>query len=326
MSAGPDAFQPSRWAAGPHAQTVVARMLRSAEGPEFSRERMTTPDGDFLDVDWGPEPVPDAPIVLILHGLEGSSRRRYVKNIARELLRRGVRPVALNFRGCSGEPNRSLRFYHSGETEDPGWVLAEIRDRYPTRPLGVLGFSLGGNVLLKLMGERDDGGTGVLNAAVAISVPYDLAAGSSLIERSRMGRMYSAYFLRSLRRKVALKSDRLAEVLDVDRAMRARTIWEFDEAVTAPLNDFQDAADYYARSSSTAYLGGIRTPTLLIHAMDDPFLPPDAIPVARAEENPNLRLSLQPAGGHVGFLGGSVWDPVFWADELGAGFLADQLS
>ena len=318
-------FKPSRWAAGPNAQTVIARVLRPEAGPPFERERFDTPDGDFLDVDWGPDPAPEAPIVLILHGLEGSSRRRYVRNVAGELLHHGVRPVALNFRGCSGEPNRSLRFYHSGETEDPGWILEQIRRRFPTRRLGAMGFSLGGNVLLKLMGEREDGGAGALDAAVAVSVPYDLAAGSALMEQSFIGRLYTAYFMRLLKRKVALKATPLAEVMDIDAVAAARTIWEFDDLVTAPLGGFRDAADYYAQCSSSDYLEGVRVPTLLIHAEDDPFLPPEAIPLETATANPDVTLSLQRAGGHVGFLEGPPWSPSFWADGYVARFLADRL-
>ena len=283
------------------------------------------PDGDFLDVDWGADPGPDAPLVLILHGLEGSTDRPYVRNVSRQLLSLGVRPVALNFRGCSGEPNRTRRFYHSGETEDPGWILAEMRRRFPSRRIGAVGFSLGGNMLLKLMGERQDGGCGALDAAVAVSVPYDLAAGCAFLEGSRMGGLYTRYFLRMLKRKVALKEGLLADVLDLDAVAGARTIWEFDDLVTAPLAGFRDAAEYYALSSSSEFLASVRVPTLLIHAKDDPFLPADAIPIATATANTDVTLSLQRAGGHVGFVEGPPWNPTFWADAYAARFLADRL-
>lgn len=318
-------FRPAWWARGPHAQTLAARILRSGDGPELRRERLETPDGDFLDVDWGPAPSSDAPLAVVLHGLEGTSRRRYVRNVCRVLLEHGVRPVALNFRGCSGEPNRGLRFYHSGETEDVGWVLGLLRDRHPDRPIGAVGFSLGGNVLLKLLGERDDGGTALLAAAAAISVPYDLDAGCALLERSLMGRMYSEYFLRSLRRKVRAKRDRLAQLLDVGAAEVAATVREFDDCVTAPLHGFRDAADYYARCSSARYLEHVRVPTLLLHALDDPFLPPEAVPITMAHANPAVELRLTERGGHVGFLSGAPWAPRFWADEAAAIFVADTL-
>jgi len=318
-------FRPSRWARGAHAQTLVARLLRPAEGPPLRRERLDTPDGDFLDLDWGCDPAPGAPIVVVIHGLEGSARRRYVLNACRELEGARLWPVALNLRGCSGESNRALHFYHSGKTDDLSFVLSEIRKRHPDRKVGALGFSLGGNMLLKLMGERPDGGRRIADAAVAMSVPYDLAAGCALLERSTMGRAYSAYFLRSLKAKVALKRERLAGVLDIEAAARARTIWEFDDVVTAPLHGFASAAAYYEECSSTRYLHGIGTPTLLLHAVDDPFLPAESIPRRAADQNPSLHLALQARGGHVGFLEGPPWQPSFWADEEASRFLAEQL-
>jgi len=304
---------------------MLARTLRPAASEVVTRERIETPDGDFVDVDWSPDPGSGAPIVLLLHGLEGSSRRRYVTSVVRELSLRGVRSAAMNFRGCSGEPNRSLRFYHSGETSDPAFILDLVRSRHPDRPLGAMGFSLGGNVLLKMMGERDDGGRGLLDAAAAMSVPYDLAAGCTLLEQSTMGRLYASYFLRSLRRKVVAKRDVLTGHLDVEAAIRSPTVREFDERVTAPLHGFATAAEYYARSSSVSFLSGIGVPTLLIHARDDPFLPASSIPVEAAIENPSTTLVLTERGGHVGFLEGTPWAPRLWADARAADYLARAL-
>jgi predicted alpha/beta-fold hydrolase len=322
---GPRAFRPAGWAAGAHAQTLAARLLRSADGPPLARERLETPDGDFLDLDWGPDPGAGSPVVLVVHGLEGSARRGYVRSACRELLRAGVRAAALNLRGCSGEPNRALCYYHSGKTDDPSFVLTKLRELHPDRPLGALGFSLGGNLLLKMMGEQPDGGAGLLDAAVVVSVPYDLAAGAALLERSAMGRAYASYFLRSLKRKVRWKEPRLRKALDLTGALEARTIWEFDERLTAPLHGFADAADYYERSSSARYLEGVRVPTLMLHAADDPFLPPAAIPREETRRNAALQLVLHGSGGHVGFLEGAPWRPRFWADEEAARFLAMQL-
>jgi predicted alpha/beta-fold hydrolase len=326
MAFGARPFAPAEWAAGAHAQTLAARMLRSADGPPLVRERIETPDGDFLDLDWGPEPRAGAPIALVVHGLEGSARRRYVRSVCRELLHGGVRPVALNLRGCSGEPNRALCYYHSGKTDDPAFVLGRLRELHPDLPLGALGFSLGGNVLLKMMGERDDGGTALVDAAVVVSVPYDLAAGCALLERSLMGRAYASYFLRSLKNKVRWKESKLRGALDVDAALAARTIWEFDERMTAPLHGFEGAEDYYVRSSSARFLGGVRVPTLMLHAEDDPFLPASSIPREEAAANPALQLVLHGKGGHVGFLEGTPWQPRFWADEEAARFLALHLT
>jgi len=325
LSFRPRVFRPARWAPGPHAQTLGARLLRPSEGPFVERERLATPDGDFLDLDWGADQGPETPIALVLHGLEGSAQRRYMGNVARELSRGGVRPVALNFRGCSGEPNRAPHFYHSGKTDDPELVLTTLRERYPTRRIGALGFSLGGNVLLKLLGERSDGGRELIDAAVAISVPYDLAAGCGLLERTVMGHFYAAYFLRSLQGKVRLKDGKLRNLVDLEAAAAAKTIREFDDRVTAPLHGFASAAAYYEDASSIRYLEGVSVPTLLLHAEDDPFLPPDFIPRAQAQGHPWLHLALQRLGGHVGFLGGTPRSPTFWAEEEGARFLAEHL-
>lgn len=294
----------------------------------YRRERVETSDGDFVDLDWGPEPVADTPLVLVLHGLEGNAGRTYVRNVCRELLAQGVQPVAMNFRGCSGEPNRTNRFYHSGATEDPGHVLQLLRERFPGRPLGAMGFSLGGNVVLKLMGERDDGGRGLLDAAAVMSVPYDLAAGADLLEAGGMGRFYTWYFMRSLRRKVRTKaalSGDLAEVLDLATVEASRTIRAFDDCATSPLHGFEDAATYYERSSSAGFLEAIRVPTLLLHSLDDPFLPRDRVPVEAMEANAWLVPGVTERGGHVGFLEGTPRRPRFWADEEAARFLGEVL-
>lgn len=318
-------FRPAVWASGPHLQTLGARVLRPAEPPPMSRERWTLPDGDFLDVDVAEGLGAGAPVALILHGLEGSSRRRYVLSACRELLSAGVRPVALNFRGCSGEMNRLPRFYHSGETGDARFALERLRARFPGSRMGAWGFSLGGNALLKLMGERNDGGAGVLEAAVVMSVPFDLAAGSALLERTAMGRLYTWYFLRSLRRKVRAKRNMLAGVLDVDAALACRTLWSFDDLATAPLHGFRNAAHYYAESSSAPYLTAVRVPTLVLQSRDDPFLPQDALPEGALEDNPTLWASLTDRGGHVGFLEGTPLRPSFWGEREGARFLARSL-
>ena len=320
-------FRPAPWAHGPHAQTLLARLLRPAHrGPEPSRERLETPDGDFLDLDLWPEPSAGAPLALILHGLEGSSRRRYVLSVCRELLARGVRPVAMNFRGCGGEPNRTLRFYHSGETEDPALALETLRARFPGRAVGAFGFSLGGNMLLKMLGEREDGGRGLVDAAVAMSVPFDLAAGSLHLERTRMGAFYTLYFTRQLKRKVHLKRDLLRGTIDLERARSARTLREFDDCVTAPLHGFRSAAHYYERSSSGGFVGGIGVPTLLLQSRDDPFLPPASLPLEAMARNPWIVPRVTLTGGHVGFLMGRPGRPRFWADEEGARFLARTLA
>ena len=271
-------------------------------------------------------PGPPAPFVLVLHGLEGHARRPYVGTALRELHERGMAGAGLNFRGCSGEPNRTPRAYHSGETGDLAFVLERLRERHPDRALGALGFSLGGNVLLKLVGEEAEGVRDRLRAAAAISVPYDLAAGAELLERTPMGRLYSRYFLRSLVAKLREKRALLEGRVELDEAVRSRTIREFDERVTAPLHGFRNAAHYYRVSSSAGYLDGVRIPTLLLHARDDPFLPPDRIPERPAADNPFVRTVITRRGGHVGFVEGAPWAPDFWAERTVADFFARHLA
>lgn len=322
----PRPFRLPRWAANAHLQTLAARVLRSAEAPGMVRERWELRDGDFLDVDMGPDPGPQAPLVLILHGLEGSSKRRYVLSACRALLSMGIRPVAMNFRGCSGTPNRRPRFYHSGETSDPTFVLEGLRRAFPGRKLGAVGFSLGGNALLKLMGEREDGGAGILEAAVAISVPFDLAAGSKFLEETTMGRLYTRYFLRSLRAKVQAKAEVLKSRIDVAATLDAKTLRAFDDVATALLHGFRDADHYYSSCSSAGFIPGIRTPTMVLHSLDDPFLPSSAVPRAALEQNGALTTVLTGRGGHVGYLEGSPLSPVLWGEEQAARYLREALA
>src|SRR5690606_16844416 len=230
----------------------------------------------------------------------------------------GIQGVGLSFRSCSGEPNRAARLYHSGETGDIRFVLDHLAERLPGVARGAIGFSLGGNALLKLLGEEGDAARRWLETAVAVSVPYDLAAGAGHLERSAMGRFYTGLFVRSLQRKLEAKRALLAGKVDLARALRARTFREFDDAATAPLHGFADAAEYYRTSSSARYLEAIRIPTLLLHAEDDPFLPAHALPREAIARSPHLVPVITPRGGHVGFIGGPPWAPRVWAGA-GAG-------
>ncbi|MFW6079972.1 MAG: hydrolase [Gemmatimonadota bacterium] len=324
---GPDPFRPARWLPGPHAQTIVGRFLRPAAPMTLTRERIETPDGDFLDLELpgAADLTEDSPTVLALHGLEGHGRARYMLTLYRELLRRGIRPVGMNFRSCSGEPNRTARFYHSGETEDMRLLLDRLRSRWPDAPLGAVGFSLGGNMLLKHLGETGEASRERVDAAVAVSVPFDLAAGARAIERPPMGTVYTWYFLRKLRGKMRAKSALMRGRCDLERALRARTLREFDDAATAPLHGFEDAADYYRRSSCARYIDRIGVPTLILHAEDDPFLPGEALPRDAIAANPWLVAGITARGGHMGFVEGSPWAPEFWAEREAAAFLAARL-
>jgi predicted alpha/beta-fold hydrolase len=303
---------------------VGGKYLRPLHPLPLTRERWDTPDGDFLDLDFAPAIGATAPLVVVLHGLGGFTRRPYMLAAYRELANQGLRAVGLNFRGCSGELNRLPRLYHSGETGDLGFVVDTLRSRYPDRAVGVLGFSLGGNVLLKYLGERAAGSPVAVGAT--ISVPFDLAAGSRRLEEGVMGRAYTRYFLKDLKAKALGKADLVSPHIDLDAALAAETIWAFDDLVTAPLHGFADAADYYARSSSKYFLDGIRTPALLIQSRNDPFSPYDPATERSARDSDYLVSGFFDHGGHVGFVaGGRPWAPVFWAEAEAARFLAEQL-
>ena len=317
----PGPFTAPFWLPSPHGQTIGGRLFRRPGPFALRRERLTTPDDDFLDLDFAPA-IDGAPIVLLLHGLEGSAQRGYAINTYRALAERGVTSVGLNFRSCSGEVNRTRRFYHSGETEDIRFILGVLRERYPSSPIGAIGFSLGGNALLKYLGEEGD--AAIPTAAVAVSVPYDLAAGDAFLTQTAMGRFYTRIFVKPLIEKMIAKQH-LLDGIDLEKARNARSFREFDDAVTAPIHGFAGADDYYTKSSSAGFIDKIRKSTLLLHAEDDPFLPASYIPRRAIEANPHVSASIQKEGGHVGFIHGTPWAPQFWAETNAAQFLAEKL-
>ena len=328
-------YRPPRWLRGRHLQTIGGLALRSArrrrtlEGMRFRRERLTLPDGDFVDLDFADPPEAPwtalgerAPVVLLLHGLEGSARSDYAHHTYRCLASLGVCAVGFNFRSCSGELNRGARLYHSGETDDLRAVLRYLRPRLAGRPLGAIGFSLGGNVLLKYLGES--GQETPIQAAAAVSVPYDLAACAEAVSAGA-SRIYTRYLLRKLQRKLHAKARQLRGLADVGRGLAARTFFDFDDAVTAPIFGFDGAVDYYERCSSMRFLDRIRRPSLLIQALDDPFLPSRFDPHRMPLANPCLTPEFSRHGGHVGFVSGRPWALDLWAERRAARFLAGCL-
>lgn len=305
----PPPFAPAWWLPGPHLQTLWPYSIRRRPHVALRPERIELPDGDFLDLAW--TTGTRGPVVLVLHGLEGCVRSRYALGLLAQVHRRGWRGVVMHFRGCSGEPNRLARGYHSGETGDLQTVVDRLREREPHTPLAAVGYSLGGNVLLKWLGER--GPDAPLSAAVAVSVPFDLAASARRLETG-FSRIYQRALVRRLRRSIRRKFAARGGPLDLSDLGRCRTFRAFDDRVTAPLHGFADAADYYRRSSSAAYLHAIRVPTLVIQARDDPFLPAAAIP-APAEVSEAVRLEVQAHGGHVGFVTGRLpWRAGYWLE------------
>lgn len=313
-------FKPAWWCRGPHGQTLWARLVRRPPHVALWRERLELPDGDFIDLDWTKKS--SGPIVIVLHGLEGSSDSPYARGLLRAIERRGWRGVVMHFRGCSGEPNRLARSYHSGDTGDLDFLVTTLLRREPHAPLATVGFSLGGNVLLKWLGKA--GGVTPLHAAVAVSVPFVLHGASARLQQG-FSRLYQWRLLRSLRDSVDAKRRHMELPLKKRDLSTLKNFRDFDEYVTAPLHGFDSADHYYTVSSSRQYLGGITVPTLLLHACDDPFMTESAIP--RPDElSESVTLELSPHGGHVGFVGGVwPWRPRYWLDERIPDYLARYL-
>ena len=316
-------FRPAWWLCGPHRQTVWRRLFDGGPSPPYRRERFETSDGDFVDLDWfeSDGPSVDRPLVVVLHGLEGSSRSNNVVGLLREAARRGWDGVAMNFRSCSGELNRRPRFYHSGETGDLGDVLSSLIARRPGRPIGLVGYSLGGNVLLKWLGERNDKVPEPLRAAVAVSVPFDLSAAAFRVDHG-LSRIYGQVFLRTLKEKALAKIRLYPDLLDPDEVAAIRSFALFDDRVTAPLHGFANGRDYWTRASAAPWLDAIRKPTLLINASEDPFLPAACLPLGAVARSPWLAAQFTPRGGHGGFVEG--WWPgavSYWVDRRAMAFL-----
>ena len=322
-------FEPAWWLRSPHLQTLWPALFRRSRRPPGTRERLSTPDGDFVDLDWSGEA--SSPIVILLHGLSGSSRSRYIAGMQTALCKRGFRTVALNFRGCSGQPNQTARCYHSGDTGDLDHLYRQIKHRHPQTPLAAVGYSLGGNVLLKWLGEQ---GKGVgLFAAAAVSVPLQLHLCADRMDRG-FSRLYRNQLLRELKHYVRHKHDHLRQEGNTKEAGKLerlgdlagiRSFWEYDDRVVAPLYAFRDVHDYYQQASSRQFLRSIHTPTLIIHSTDDPFMTPAVIP--RDDElSPFVHLEITPAGGHVGFVSGPVpGRPRYWLEQRIPEFLDEQL-
>ena len=315
-------FRAAWWLSSPHLQTVWPTLFRPAPPVALTRERLELDDGDFIDLDWTTRP--SGPRLLVLHGLEGCSRSHYVRGLSAVMHGMGWRVIAMHYRGCSGEPNRLSRTYHSGETSDLGRVVRELRRREAHAPLCVVGYSLGGNVVLKWLGER--GNAAEVDAAVAVSVPFLLDVAAERLTRG-LSRFYQWYLLRLMRRKVTEKFRRWDPApIDISRPRSWRTMSAFDDAVTAPLHGFRDALDYYQRASARRYLGTIATPTLILHARDDPLMSEAVIPDPE-ELSESTRLELSEKGGHVGFIGGSSpAEAEYWLERRIPEFLNAQVA
>ncbi|CAG1771873.1 hypothetical protein BAC3_02146 [uncultured bacterium] len=322
-------FKPAWWLKNAHLQTLYPALFRKTPRPPITRERLSTPDGDFLDVDFCGA-TENTPIVILLHGLTGSSQSSYIKGLQWLFLKHGWRSVALNFRGCSGETNRLARCYHSGETEDIHFLYQTLRQREPNTQIAAVGFSLGGNVLLKWLGEQ--GETIELFAAVAVSVPLLLNICATKLDKG-FSKLYRANLLRELKTYMTEKHQQLQQNGANNEADKIKKLgdlsniysfWQYDNQVVAPLHGFKNVHDYYQRSSSRQYLKSITIPTLIIQAIDDPFMTKEVLPEYH-ELSSVIQLEITQGGGHVGFISGLIpFKPIYWLEQRIFMFLNQQ--
>ncbi|MGI2259188.1 hydrolase [Shewanella sp. GXUN23E] len=319
MSSRP--FSPPWWARSPHIQTILP-VLTKVPRPALRRERLELDDGDFIDLDWcGTAQNGDA-IVVLIHGLEGNSDSHYARRLLQRCQHHGLTATVHHHRSCSGEPNRLARSYHSGDTADVAMTLNTLRSRFPDSPLYACGYSLGGNVLTKYLGEQ--GQRSLLSKAVVVSAPLRLDACAQRLQ-SGFSRVYQSYLIRQLQAKTLAKINhpRLSRQMPItaDIVGRLTSFHQFDNAVTAPLHGFSDVEDYYRRASGMPFLGNITTPTLIIHACDDPFMTDAVIPSPEVLSDA-ITYELHPRGGHVGFInGGLPWHPRYYLEPRILSFL-----
>ncbi|WP_394753842.1 hydrolase [Crenothrix sp.] len=323
-------FKPAWWCRNAHLQTIYGALLRQTPAIKaIRRERLITPDHDFIDIDWVGEG--NRPLIILIHGLSGSAKSCYIVGLQHALFQQGFRTVAINFRGCSGESNRTARCYHSGETEDIHFLYQTLREREPSTAIGAVGFSLGGNVLLKWLGEQGDKLT--LFAAVAVSIPLVLSVCATKLDKG-FSRFYCAYLLRELKNYVRKKQRHLEQIGQAGEADKIKhlgnlsnitSFWHYDDRVVAPLHGFKNVDDYYQRSSSRQFLKSITLPTLIIQSADDPFMTQAVLPDVN-ELSISIDLEITQRGGHVGFISGNnPFKPVYWLDQRIPDFLSAGL-
>ncbi|HSC95324.1 MAG TPA: alpha/beta fold hydrolase [Burkholderiales bacterium] len=327
----PHFYRAPWWLPGGHAQTIYASLAAPRPSVEYRRERWDTPDGDFVDVDWVDErsavghrrsassASEQAPLVVLFHGLEGSSRSHYALALMVAVREAGWRGVVVHFRGCSGELNRLPRAYHSGDSAEIDWVLRRLRTRN-TR-LFAVGVSLGGNALLKWLGESGASAREVISRAAAISAPVDLMAAGNALDRG-FNLFYVRHFLLTMKTKSLAKLARYPGLFDAARVRAARTLREFDDLVTAPLHGYRNTDDYWTRASSKPWLRSIEAPALMVNARNDPFLPAGALPRA-GDVSDTVALDQPQDGGHVGFVSGRFPGHLGWMPARVLEFLGD---
>ncbi len=288
-------FKPSAIFRNGHVQTILPSLWPKGPGMPFVRERLELSDGDFLDLDWLRSGR--SRVAILSHGLEGSSKGAYIHGTAEALRDAGWDVLAWNFRGCSGEPNRLLRYYHSGDSADLGTVVNHAAIQY--QDIALIGFSMGGNMTMKYLGEAPP--HPAVKIAAGVSVPVDLAACARALDQHWDNHLYIRRFLKSLVVKIIDKAQRFPGQLDISGIHKIRTFQEFDDRYSAPIHGFIDCADYYRWANSLQFLHRIQVPTLILSARNDPFLTPGSFPLEIAKNNPSLFLEAPASGGHVGF-------------------------
>jgi len=314
-------YRAPAWLPGGNLQTIYAGLCAPRPWVDYRRERWDTPDGDFIELDWIAS-RPQKPLVAMFHGLEGSAQSHYSRALMAALYSRAWNGVVVHFRGCGGEPNRKVRAYHSGDAAEVDWVLRRLREAHGTM-LFAVGISLGGNALLKWLGERGERASAVVNGAAAVSAPLDLAAGGHALGRG-FNLVYTRMFLASLKRKSLQKLRHFPGAYDARAMLRSRTLYDFDNVVTAPLHGFRDTDDYWTRASSKPGLLHIRVPTLILNALNDPFVPaaslpsPDAVAACVTLEQPA-------AGGHCSFMSGRFPGNLSWLPGRLLAFFDEQM-
>lgn len=313
-------YRPPFWLRGAHRQTLWPTLFRRVRGVQYTRERLELSDGDFLDLDWSR--MGSERVVIVAHGLEGSSQSVYVRGLVRALCRRKWDVVAWNLRGCSGEANRLPRSYHSGASEDLAAVVERV-ERLGYLKIAVVGFSLGGNLTLKFLGEGDPVASRVA-AGVGVSVPCDLRGAAGRLSRPECA-FYLQRFLRTMIARMSEKRRQFGSRFPEVKPESIRSFRDFDDQFTAPLHGFRDAADYWSRCSSLRFLGCIRVPTLVLNAGDDPFLSAECLPLGAAETNRSLTVEIPRWGGHVGFVGGGAVSSEYWSETRIAHFLEESI-
>ncbi|MFO7541488.1 MAG: hydrolase [Thiobacillus sp.] len=304
------AYRAPVWLPGGHLQTIYSSLFIRVSTIEYRRERLELPDGDFLDFDWV-DGEDKAPVVVLFHGLEGNADSPYARDLMAAARSRGWHGVVAHFRGCSGEANRLPRAYFAGDSEDIERILRHVKARHPAAPVYAVGVSLGGNALLKWLGESGDAAHALVERAAGVSAPLDLTAAGNALDHGFNRRVYTARFLATLKRKALKKARQFPGMLDARAISAATTFREFDTLVTARLHGFRDADDYWARVSSRPLLKSVSVPTLVLNAKNDPFLPRWALPTP-ADISPAVTLEQPATGGHVAFPSGPFPGNLDW--------------